>query len=190
MFIHIYVQKYIYFILNDLIFFFFVLLMSCMSTMLLRLYFFTAVLGSQHNRREGTEISHRLSAPIAHAVLTPRPPLSMSPPERDTLNGGAYADISSSPKARSSHWVHSRRCAFYRFRQTCNDAYPSPWCHAEYFHRPKILRALPIHPSLGPRPLQPLIFSLSPQQFAFSGASHDWDHRVCGFFRLASFAKR
>ena len=41
--------------------------------------------------------------------------------------------------------IHFWWCKFYKFRQKYYDMYPSLWCHAEYFHCPKIPLCPPIH---------------------------------------------
>lgn len=72
--------------------------------------------------------------------------------------------------------VHSLPCSsrlgltFCGLAQTCNDVYPSPWHHTEYFHCPKEpLCSVFILLPTALQPWQPRIFSLSSQFCLFLG---------------------
>ena len=56
--------------------------------------------------------------------------------------------------------VHAWCYTFYEFWLTYNDGYSPLYCHAEYFHCPRIPCALPIHSSLVSNSWQMLIFFL------------------------------
>ena len=106
----------------------FLLLFLSFPFLLIRLYSFRAVLGSQQSWGDGTEISHIFSVP-AH---TQPPSLSTSPPEwghlLQLINPHWHLIITQSPLwLMVNSMVRSLCCPFCGFRHTHNDMYPSLW---------------------------------------------------------------
>ena len=96
--------------------------------LLIRLNSFRAVLGSQQNWGEGTEISHIFSVP----THTQPPSLSTSSPEwghlLQLINPPWHIIIPQSPLwLMVNIMVHSLCCPFCGFRHMHNDIYPSLW---------------------------------------------------------------
>lgn len=95
--------------------------------LLIRLYSFRAVLGSQQSWRDGTEISHIFSVPAY-----PPPSLSASPPEwghlLQLINPHWHLIITQSPLWLIGNSMDFALCCpFCGFRHTHNDMYPSLW---------------------------------------------------------------
>lgn len=148
-------------------------------------YFFTAVLGSHQNWEEVARISHT------------HHPTQALPPVNILHESGVFVKINDPTLSHHNHpksivhlRIHSWCCTFYRFAQMYNDMYPSLHFHAEYIHFLKS-PLCSIYSLLSPvlySPWQPMIFLL--YRFFFSWMSHNWNHTVCSFFRLSSFALR
>ena len=109
----------------------------CLYTYVLSLFFkdfFRAVLGSQQNWEEGTEVSiyplpqHMITSPNISILRHSGTFLTMDEPALTRHNH---------PKSTVYIKIHSWGCKFYGFGEMYNVICSSLWYHTEYFHCPK-----------------------------------------------------
>ena len=99
--------------------YFIIIIIIIIIVYLLRFYFFRAVLGSQQNWQEGTDVSHILPA-LPHI---PSLPYCQHPPPEWCIGYNQCIYIDTLPKSIVYIVLHCWCCIFYGFGQMYNDLY-------------------------------------------------------------------